>query len=135
MKASIVIVAGIAALFFLSTATRALSDPSISALQKQVVDAQKQVDQAQADFDQAKKKAESGTPSDQERVDDARNNLVKAQARLDQARTRLKVAKQKNENDDSSQAIQPENRTQNGSNFSIRSQRDSENHPPLPASQ
>jgi uncharacterized protein YcaQ len=73
--------------------------------------------------------------SDREDVEDARNDLAKAQFRLDQAKTRMNVAKQKVNNDDSSQFTQPENRTQNGSNFSIRSQRDSENHPPLPASQ
>jgi len=72
--------------------------------------------------------------SDRENVDDARNELVQAHAKLDQAKSRLRVAKQKN-NDDSSQFTQPENRTQNGSNFSIRSERDSENHPPLPTSQ
>jgi len=71
---------------------------------------------------------------DREKVDDARDELAKAYATLNQAKTRLQVARQGN-NDDSSQATQPENRTQNGSNFSIRSQRDSENHPPLPASQ
>lgn len=72
--------------------------------------------------------------SDRVDLDMAREGLALAQAKLDQVKAELRVAKQKN-NDDSSQAIQPENRTQNGSNFSIRSQRDSENHPPLPASQ
>jgi len=69
-------------------------------------------------------------PSDRESVEDSRGNLVAAYTKLDQAKARLRGG-----SDDSSQAIQPENRTQNGSNFSIRSQRDSENHPPLPASQ
>jgi len=63
-------------------------------------------------------------------LDLAREQLVQAYAKLNVAKARLRGG-----SDDSSQAIQPENRTQNGSNFSIRSQRDSENHPPLPASQ
>jgi hypothetical protein len=72
--------------------------------------------------------------SDREKVDDARSELVGAYATLNQAKTQLHATQQRN-NDDSSQFTQPENRTQNGSNFSIRSQRDSENHPPLPTSQ
>jgi hypothetical protein len=68
-------------------------------------------------------------------IERARSNQIKALADLEQAKTRVRVAEEKNNQDDSSQAIQPENRTQNGSNFSIRSQRDSENHPPLPSSQ
>jgi len=73
--------------------------------------------------------------SDRENLEDARNDLAKAQVRLDHAKSQLSVAQQKSSGDDSSQFTQPENRTQNGSNFSIRSQRDSENHPPLPTSQ
>jgi hypothetical protein len=69
-------------------------------------------------------------PSDRQSIEDSRENLVQAYTKLNQAKARLRGG-----NDDSSQAIQPENRTQNGSNFSIRSQRDSESHPPLPASQ
>ena len=68
--------------------------------------------------------------SDRESVENSRDNLVQAYAKLNLAKSRMRGG-----GDDSSQAIQPENRTQNGSNFSIRSQRDSENHPPLPASQ
>jgi hypothetical protein len=69
-------------------------------------------------------------PSDRESIEDSRDNLVQAYAKLNQAKAGMRGG-----SDDSSQATQPENRTQNGSNFSIRSQRDSENHPPLPTSQ
>ncbi len=73
---------------------------------------------------------------DRKEVDAARDKLIAAQARLNEAKTRLAAdTRGTNNHDESSQAIQPENRTQNGNNFSIRSQRDSENHPPLPASQ
>jgi hypothetical protein len=73
---------------------------------------------------------------DREEVDAARDKLVGALARLDDAKTRLASdTRGTNNHDESSQAIQPENRTQNGYNFSIRSDRDSENHPPLPPSQ
>jgi len=167
MKMLIIILAGIAATLFLSTAARAAANTSIASLQKQVK-------QAHAEFDQVKEKAEAGMsssdkstwrqaeakfenalaegkdqktisaqrdqlkdlesrvmkPSDRESIEDSRDNLVAAYTQLDQAKARLRGG-----SDDSSQAIQPENRTQNGNNFSIRSQRDSENHPPLPASQ
>jgi chromosome segregation ATPase len=113
------------ALLFFTVAARA-SDPSIPTLKQRVADAQKQVDQAQQKYDHAKTQGES--------LDDSQKELARAHARLDQAKNQLHVAQQKIKADDSSQAIQPENRTQNGSNFSIRSQRDSENHPPLPAS-
>lgn len=114
------------ALLFFTIAAQA-SDPSISTLKQRVADAQKQVDQAQQKYNHAK--------TQDEPLDDSRSELAKARTRLDQAKSQLRVAQQKIKADDSSQAIQPENRTQNGSNFSIRSQRDSENHPPLPASQ
>ena len=68
-------------------------------------------------------------------LDLARDQFVWSYAMLNQAKTQGKPPHQTNRNDDSSQATQPENRTQNGANFSIRSQRDSENHPPLPSSQ
>jgi hypothetical protein len=68
-------------------------------------------------------------------LDLARDQFVGAYAKLALAKAQARPPHQTISNDDSSQAIQPENRTQNGSNFSIRSQRDSENHPPLPASQ
>jgi hypothetical protein len=71
--------------------------------------------------------------SDREQIDDSRSRLVQAYARLYEARNRLS-ATQKRNNDDSSQFTQPENRTTNGS-ITIRSERDSENHPPLPPSQ
>jgi hypothetical protein len=168
MKTCTVIVAGLAASLFFTTAARASSDVSVSSLQKQV-------DQAKADLDQAKEKAESGMSSsgkaewrpaeakfetmvaqggnpdkisaqgdtlreiesrlmkssDRDEVDEARNKLARAGARLNEAKAKLRATQH---GDDSSQAIQPENRTQNGANFSIRSERDSENHPPLPAS-
>jgi hypothetical protein len=185
MKTFIVMVAGAAALLFLSTAAEA-SGPSVSDLKSQVAAAQKQVDKAHADLDKAKENAEPMvTPSEKSEwykaetkfenmvtgdkdskkitaqeqmlkdletrvitssgsmdgprsarvnLDMAREELVWAQGKLNQARTKLHLAQRK-DNDDSSQATQPENRTQNGSNFTIRSQRDSENHPPLPASQ
>ena len=67
---------------------------------------------------------------DRDDVESARAKLVVAQSKLDVIKSRLR-----NGPDDSSQAIQPENRTQNGAGFSVRSERDAENHPPLPASQ
>jgi hypothetical protein len=73
--------------------------------------------------------------ADQEKIDDARDQLTAARAKLAFAKAQASPPHQTISNDDSSQAIQPENRTQNGANFSIRSQRDSENHPPLPSSQ
>jgi peptidoglycan hydrolase CwlO-like protein len=71
--------------------------------------------------------------SDREKIDDSRNRLIQAHVKLDEARSRLS-ATQKRNNDDSSQFTQPENRTTNGS-ITIRSERDSENHPPLLPSQ
>ena len=56
MKVLMIIVAGIAAVLFLSTAARAAANTSISSLQKQVK-------QAQAEFDQVKEKAEAGMSS------------------------------------------------------------------------
>jgi len=70
--------------------------------------------------------------SDRDSVDEARDNLVSAYTMLYQAKARVTP---RPVHDDSSQAIQQENRTQNGANFSIRSERDSENHQPLPSSQ
>jgi len=66
---------------------------------------------------------------DRDDVENARAKLVVAQSKLDVIKSRLR-----NGPDDSSQANQPENRTQNGAGFSVRSERDAENHPPLPAS-
>jgi hypothetical protein len=66
---------------------------------------------------------------DRDAVEDARNKLVVAQTKLNVINSRLRNAP-----DDSSQATQPENRTQNGAGFRVRSERDAENHPPLPAS-
>jgi len=65
-----------------------------------------------------------------EDVENARSRLAVAQGKLDVIKSRMR-----NLPDNSSQAIQPENRTQNGNGFSVRSERDAENHPPLPASQ
>ena len=73
-------------------------------------------------------------PPECESVDRARDVLIAARTKLALAKAEASPPHQTIGNDDSSQAIQPENRTQNGSNFSIRSQRDSENHPPLPTS-
>ena len=74
-------------------------------------------------------------PAECDSVDRARDELTAARTKLALAKAEGKPPHQTISNDDSSQAIQPENRTQNGANFSIRSQRDSENHPPLPSSQ
>jgi hypothetical protein len=75
--------------------------------------------------------------SDHERMAQARNDLMEASAKVEHVLSQYNqaVRSSRTHHDDFSQATQPENRTQNGSNFSIRSQRDSENHPPLPSSQ
>ena len=68
--------------------------------------------------------------ADRDNMENARSKFAVAQARLDVAKSRLR-----NGPDDSSQANQPEIRTENGSGFTIRSEREAENHPPLPSSQ
>ena len=74
-------------------------------------------------------------PPECESLDRARDELTAARAKLALAKAKASPPHQSIGNDDSSQAIQPENRTQNGANFTIRSERDSESHPPLPSSQ
>jgi len=163
MKIFIIMLAGLAAL--LSPALVRASDNSVPSLQKQVRQAQSNFDHAKekaesgmtssgkAEWERAQAKWDAllSQGADADKIASQKNMLTEIESRvmpssdresvddardvLAQAGNRLRVAQQKNSHDDSSQAIQPENRTQNGSNFSIRSQRDSENHPPLPSSQ
>jgi hypothetical protein len=73
-------------------------------------------------------------PDDRDRLDDARDKLAAAYTALNVAKAHAAERGVRNPNDDSSQANQPENHTQNGAGFSVRSERDAENHPPLPSS-
>jgi hypothetical protein len=74
-------------------------------------------------------------PADHADLDAKRRTLASRLSLLHQAQEQLADARRKDSQDESSQFTQPENRTQNGSNFSVRSERDAENHPPLPPSQ
>lgn len=83
---------------------------------------------------QAVEEIESRALKSHDDLDSARNKMADAYTALNVAKARVAERGTRNPNDDSSQANQAQNVTQPFQNFSVRSERDAENHPPLPSS-